>query len=171
MSQTGDWGEPVEGVQMRLAVSKAAVPRPGELPQFEFQLRNTGKETVIISLDLSTIEIDGLTYGRSSNLFRQTLAPGAETGVAPISFGTPLYELNDIGGLVRNCRLQLRPGKHTVQVNASGGISLQDQGNSRAGFSVTYQSGLLKSNTITIDIPRASTSEGSGPQSPCAPRA
>jgi hypothetical protein len=60
VSQTGEWGEPFEGLQARLAASKAVLPRAGELPQFEFQLRNTGKEAGPISsshLGVYAIEI------------------------------------------------------------------------------------------------------------------
>jgi hypothetical protein len=175
VSQTGDWGEPVEGIQMRLAESKAALPRAGELPQFEVQLRNSAEESVPISLSQSTIEIDGIRYGygpapQDNNKLRPTLAPGAETDVMPILFGTPLYELNDLGGPVMNCRLRLRPGKHTVQVKLFGSI-IKNLGNGPMKMISGTTDGLLKSNTITIDTPRTSGSESPGPQSSCAPQA
>jgi hypothetical protein len=91
------WGEPVNGVQLRLALAKdAPTPASGELsmplPALEAQLRNTGTGVITFSpdgLSEGALEVDGIL--RSHLIFRQSssgrweLQPGAVSRVFPVA--------------------------------------------------------------------------------------
>jgi hypothetical protein len=147
------WGEPVDGVQLKLAVSKNRPPRfPGGLPPFETQIRNQGSGPVTFvaeAIVLPTIEIDGVWYSQAwagSCCSNPTeIGPGARSDALPIYIvETHLFELN-----ARPARTPtLRPGKHSIRVRS----------NSSDHFYVHRVARLplvLLSNTITIEIPPA----------------
>ena len=80
-AQDQQWGPPVDGVQLRLALSPNGSPYlPSDLPLFEVQLRNRGVEPVSYQVEaivFGELEIDGVRY-RGSTL-RQLLL-GAASG-------------------------------------------------------------------------------------------
>ena len=125
------WGEPVEGVQVRLRVDKLKW-KASETPTFSLDIRNVGGESiefVRVAQAHCQIELDGRWYGWAENLSVHTrvqfCGPGEQDRDAII------VELNDKWGLPRvgndltglpgaetywGKRLKLTPGKHKVRV-------------------------------------------------------
>ena len=145
------WGEPVDGVQLRLAVSKNASPSlPGELPVFEVQLRNLGDGPatfVAEAIVFSNIEINGVWYTQlhagSCCASPREIVSGALSDTLPLRvLQTTLFELH--AAPARS--VELRPGKHSIRVRSV----------SRELFYVhTFASRgvALLSNTVTVDVP------------------
>jgi hypothetical protein len=65
----GQWGEPVEGVQLQLALATTGPPTlPGELPALEVQVRNRGSTAVTVNpeaLVYADIEVDDVWYAQT----------------------------------------------------------------------------------------------------------
>jgi hypothetical protein len=116
------WGEPVEGVRVRLVLptnSARAVSRG--LPTLKMQIRNDGKSAVSFSQDFlscgSAIEIDGVWYG--SAFCAGNGAPGPPVIPGTSSTMIPLeYHLLTVDGkkLIPPKELNLRAGAHVVRV-------------------------------------------------------
>jgi hypothetical protein len=109
------WGDPVDGVQLKLAVSKNKPPRlPGELPALEVQLWNQGPRPVTFGAEAIAyphIEIDGVwyvqTWAGSCCSGARDIGPGAQSDVLAVYIDqTNLSELNASPARM----LDLRPG-------------------------------------------------------------
>ncbi len=148
-----DWGEPVGGVQLRLAVGVPAKdgPSPTEvaLPPLELRVRNrSGRPVAFLAESLSiwpTIEIDNVWYSSVSAgsccSSPRTIAPGEQSAAFRLSFQSDLYETT--GGKSR--MLNLRPGKHAVRVK----VSIDDR--EFHGRGPSFPAIVLLSNMITVD--------------------
>jgi len=150
------WGDPVQGVQLQVAVAKnARAPLPGQLPRLDLQLRNTGSGTITYNIlglgGLSRIEIDGVWYVPGSEFHNWTLigdlAPGAQSPSVPLSLNR-LLEADPKGAHAVGRKLVLIPGKHTVRVKTFDG--------SLGVHNAAQQTITLVSNVITIETTAAS---------------
>jgi hypothetical protein len=167
-SDSNAWGDPLDGVQLRLAVSKSSPPPlPGELPGLEMQIRNVGSGYVSYTSDtvnhMSKIEIDGVWYGpieSAGNARSISVMPGARSTLIPLTFQTFLVELDangqigepDANGkMVLFGKLDLKPGKHSVRVETSSGPWGVENS--------AHQVITLVSNTITVDVPGPPTAQ------------
>lgn len=126
-ANTDTWGEPVEGVQMRLAFAPARSPAlPGRLPALEVQVRNLGMSDVTVDLAaliFAQIEIDGVWYGQVAATTAPypsfVLAPGSASQVLrTIHDGlTSVYEWNARPARTLELRA-LSPGSHHVRLRS-----------------------------------------------------
>jgi hypothetical protein len=147
--ESAEWGEPVDGVQLRLAVSASASPVPGEIPLLEAQLRNQGSGPVIYigeALVHPEIEIDGVWYvqawaGSCCSAPREVAAGGTSEPLRLRVIPAQAFALN-----VRPARtLELKPGKHSVRIRTvSRGSFYVHAGTRRI---------VLSSNTVIVDVP------------------
>jgi hypothetical protein len=148
------WGDPVEGVQLQVAVAKnAPAPLPGKLPRLDLQVRNLGTNTVTFNVlgltSLSRIEIDGIWYAPGTSFHSWALvgevAPGGQSTPVPFSFNQ-LFELAAKGAHAVSRKLDLISGKHTVRVRTyEGGLGVQNS---------AHRTITLVSNVITIETAR-----------------
>jgi hypothetical protein len=148
--ETDSWGEPVDGVQLKLAASKTKPPVPAQLPPLEIRIRNQGSGTVIFvaeAIVLPNIEIDGVWYSMAwagSCCANPTeIGRGVTSAALPVAVNqSMLFELN-----ARPARtFAARPGKHSIRVRSTSSDLFYVQ--SATGRRLT-----LVSNTITIDLP------------------
>jgi hypothetical protein len=141
-SDANAWGDPVEGVQMRVTIPKdvqkngaggaiVCVRAPSFVcgpPRVDLQLRNVGTDTVTFNplalARLSRIEVDGVWYAPAplfgSGSVTQDLAPGQESTVVPLAVQNHFFQL-DSKGAPSSKRLDLQRGKHSVRVKTYGG--------------------------------------------------
>ena len=157
---TGAWGEPVQGVQLQLAVAtNAPPPLPGQLPRLDLRLRNLGSDTITYNIlglaNLSRIEIDGIWYASGSEFHSWNLvgdvAPGAQTTSVPLSLNR-LIEADPKGAHAIGKKLDLTPGKHTLRVRTfDGSLGLHNS---------AQQTITLVSNVVTIETTAASRVTG-----------
>jgi hypothetical protein len=168
-SQPGDWGEPVNGVQIRLVEMSDAPQRPATdyMPRLGLQIRNLGGEAVAFIYDeLSSgahFEIDGLWYGPAAyagnSAYTGTAAPGAESPAIGLPFCNTvdrcngLYPLEPGGRLILPVgeRLVLQPGRHVVRVR--GYVRQPGEAVDARDLIRSASSLQLTSNAIAIDIP------------------
>lgn len=147
------WGAPVEGIQLRLAVSENAKATSDELPTLELQLRNEGNKSVTfasfnVSCTSVNLEIDGVLYppepsAGSGSPSESPLAPGANSELMPLkSFSAA----NGRCGPFR--RFALTPGKHSVRAMVFWGVYL------RPAHSPERRQGrlVLFSNVVAITV-------------------
>jgi hypothetical protein len=144
------WGAPIDGVQLKLTVSKTKPRLPGQLPPLETQIRNQGSGSVTFvaeAIVLPNIEIDGVWYSQAwagSCCTNPTkIDPGVTSDALPVAVNQSiLFELN-----ARPARtVTWRPGKHSIRVRSTASDLFYVQ--SSTGRRLT-----LVSNTITIDVP------------------
>jgi hypothetical protein len=149
--ETEPWGEPVDGVQLKLAVSKTKPRVPGQLPPLETQIRNRGSGTVTFvaeAIVLPNIEIDGVWYSMAwagSCCSNPTeIGPDVTSTPLPVAVNQSiLFELN-----ARPARtFATRPGKHAIRVRSTSSDLFYVQ--SYTGRRLT-----LVSNRITVDVSR-----------------
>ena len=155
VSDANAWGDPVDGVQLRLAVSKNPPPYlppqlPGDLPYLEMQIRNVGTDTVTFNCYIgqtAQIEIDGTLYDQGVLTVTASCAPppGLGPGSQSANISLSLQTLVVNRKSVPADKLDLKPGKHTIRVKTPSG----DWGVFIGGSTVIT----LVSNAITIDIP------------------
>ena len=150
--QSDGWGVPVDGIQLRLALSDALPNAPPAtdvtLPALDLQVRNHGRnalEFLTESIQIwPTIEIDGGWYSAisagscCSRPLR--LARGQDTPRLPLRFENPLMDAAGHG-------LWLKAGRHSLRVKASlgDGPTMQQP--------LTRPPIVLVSNTIAVDVP------------------
>jgi hypothetical protein len=147
--ESDGWGEPVDGVQLKLAVSATASPVPGEMPLLEVQLRNQGMAPMTFigeALIHPEIEIDGVWYvqawaGSCCSAPRQ-VAPGGTSELLRLRV-IPAQTFNVNAKPTRT--LALEPGKHSVRVRTA----------SRESFYVQVAGSrriVLTSNMVTLEV-------------------
>lgn len=169
-SQPGDWGDPVDGVQIRLVEMEDAPQRSATdyMPRLGLQVRNLGGEAVAFIYDeLSSgvhLEIDGRWYGPAAYAGNfaatGTVAPGAESPVIGLPFCNTvdrcnaLYPLEPGGRLILPVgdRLVLQPGRYVIRarghVRRPGGGAAGDRNLLRTSSALQ-----LTSNAITVEVP------------------
>jgi hypothetical protein len=120
--QQEPWGEPVQGVQLRVSLAAAPdTPRDTvELPPLAAEIRNLGDRTVpynVMDLLTAAVEIDGVEYRNiiagSCCPRSQALTPGATTVPFTLTYPNGLH--TSTGSLF------ISPGRHTVRVKAAIG--------------------------------------------------
>jgi hypothetical protein len=115
------WGEPVEGVQLRLLIPAASAHTVSRgLPTLKMQIRNGGKSPVSFSQDMlsygSGIEIDGVWYGSGpfggNGAHGPPLLPGEASTMIPLE-----WQLLTTDGekLIPLKELNLAAGRHTLR--------------------------------------------------------
>lgn len=150
------WGDPVEGVQLRLALATVSLPPtpPGQLPAFEVQIRNQGSSTVTLIPDMlgcAEIEIDGVWYRHvcvNTGSRPVDIAPGSQS--APLRMQPNasylMFETQD--------KPAPRAGPHEVRIRNSASVYAV-RADRTAGFVQVWLK--LVSNRITVDIPASTT--------------
>ncbi|MEO7193089.1 MAG: hypothetical protein ABI051_18750 [Vicinamibacterales bacterium] len=143
------WGDAVQGVQLRLAISDGPLPVSAELLPLEVQLRNRGMGPVTFigeAIIHPEIEIDGVWYAQvwagSCCAAPREILPGGKGEV--VSFRVLPGQVFAVGAKPART-LDLKPGKHSVRIRNV----LQDRIDVRLGSSPL----VLMSNAVTIDIP------------------
>jgi hypothetical protein len=121
------WGDPVDGVQLGLAVSPDDWAYPGKLPTLEMRLRNTGDREVIVVPGVigkaAQIEIDGvwskpMTWAGGNDHWEH-LAVGAETENIPFD----VVAFDAAGGRHTLLdTLDIKAGKHALRVKVFDGV-------------------------------------------------
>jgi len=154
-----NWGEEVEGIQLRIGLSSDAAlagARLPSMPLLEVQLQNRSKNSIRYNGEsittLANIEIDGVWYsmagGGSCCSALQQLKPGEESGISLIRHfqsGNPTFPLDSSNNPV-NPRLDLKPGSHTFRVrSANSDRRILVDNPSPHGIVVI-------SNVITVDV-------------------
>lgn len=161
-SSDGTWGEPVEGVQLRLELAKSLPPywQPPSLdelmkrmPLFDVQIRNQGATAVtaqLDALDCAQIEVDGIWYRQGAcaigTLRRPAvISPGSLSDVSFVHFQVPImFEPNT----QPMRKFELRPGTHRVRLQIP---KFRDE---ILPMHPTDEKEIaLISNFITIDVP------------------
>lgn len=152
------WGDPVEGVQMRLSLATTGMPStpPGQLPAFEVQIRNQGSSTVTVIPDVlgcAEIEIDGVWYRHvcvTGNSRPVDIAPGSQSAVLRMQPNASylMFETQD--------KPAPRAGLHEVRIRNSRSVYAV-RADRTAGFVQVWLK--LVSNRITVDIPAATTAQ------------
>jgi hypothetical protein len=152
------WGDPVDGVQLRLALATGMPPTPpGELPVFELQIRNQGSSAVTVNPDMlcPDIEIDGVWYTQicvnTGSSRPVDIAPGSWSDALRIR-PNPAHVMFEMQG-----KPAPRAGPHGVRVRNPAVYTVR--ADRTAGFVQVWLK--LVSNRITIDIP-ASTAAQAG---------
>ena len=154
------WGEPVEGVQLRLALSTTGLPPtpPGELPVFEVQIRNRGSSAVTVNpdmIDCADIEIDGVWYtqvcANTGSSRPVDIAPGSRSDVMRMrpNDAYVMFEMH--------AKPAPRAGSHSVRVRNAANSVYTVRADKKAGFVQKWLK--LDSNRITIDIPASTTAQ------------
>jgi hypothetical protein len=146
------WGEPVEGIELRLASKNTTSVSLG-LQDLEMELRNRGSMTVLFAPDplshLVNLEVDGVWYApmgaAGGDPSTRTLQPGMAAKV-PVRFQTYLVELDASGNRLLSNKLVLKPGRHTIRVRTpdTRGITIQD---------TTPRELRVISNHVVVDVP------------------
>jgi hypothetical protein len=149
------WGDPVDGVQLHLALAKnlpafVAPSRPGDLPHLQLEIRNIGARTAAFNCYIaqtSEIEIDGTWYepggffetGTCANA--PALPPGSQSG--PVLLAFQFVVVN--GKSVLFDGFHVGPGKHVVRVRTtSKSFGVEDSAHNLI---------TLVSNFLTVEIP------------------
>ena len=143
------WGQAVDGVQLRLAVSANPLPALGELPLLEVQLRNQGPGPMVFigeAIGHPEVEIDGVWYvqawaGSCCAAPREIPAGGTSEPSRVRVIPAQTFALN-----VRPARtLDVKPGRHSVRLRTvtHDMIYVQRVGSRRI---------VLTSNTITFEV-------------------
>ena len=135
--KAGSWGEPVNGVQVRLSVSPDA-PAAGDLPHLELEIYNMRTEVLsiprlwITGRAFTDFEIDGTWYGPGGGGGSApgngpiTVRRGAQSEKLPLQFPKRLYRLDAVTGAPnRSTTLSLTPGNHSVRARVQ--IDLDDK--------------------------------------------
>jgi hypothetical protein len=130
------WGQPVEGMQMKLTSSANIPSASAQLPGLELELRNNGSRAVTIVPEfighLAQIEVDGVWYSPAgaagSSPRAATLLRGATARIT-LKYQTDLFAL-DANGSRSTSKLLVTPGRHTVRVRTPGtrGVTLDGSG-------------------------------------------
>jgi hypothetical protein len=152
-AETDAWGQPVEGIELRLFVSKNVSSALPGLPGLEMQLRNRGGGMASFAPEplshLVNLEVDGVWYAPMG-------AAGSDPRTRPLQFGvtanvsvifqTDLVELDAAGKRLASNKLVLKPGRHTIRVRTpdNRGITIQD---------ATPRVVRVISNPVIIDVP------------------
>jgi hypothetical protein len=150
-AEVESWGEPVQGVQLRLVMPGNSVPGPFPpigLPALEMQIRNSSSGPVKFSWDWlscgSAIEIDGVWYYSGpcagNGAAGPVLAPGAPSEMISLGFQSLT---TDGKTLIAPKDLNLRAGKHTVRVKTPMSSGVEDSHG---------QTLILISNAVTFEI-------------------
>ncbi len=111
-----EWGEPVEGVQVRLRADKM-VWKAGELPIVKADVRNTGRRDLYLPYCYfqAEVEVDGRSYRHTgpSNILRPDHGPYVRHRE-----DIEIYLYLRCWTAVNNLRqeLRLKPGRNTIQV-------------------------------------------------------
>jgi hypothetical protein len=152
-SEIESWGQPVEGIELRLFVSKNVSSASPGLPGLEMQLRNRGGSMASFAPEplshLVNLEVDGVWYSpmgaAGSDPRTRTLQSGMTANV-PVVFQTSLVELDAAGVSLPSNKLVLKPGRHTIRVRTpdTRGITIQD-----AAPRVVR----VISNPVIVDVP------------------
>ena len=154
-SDADGWGDPVDGIQLHLALAKNLPPhvapsRPGDLPRLEMQILNRGTGPLTFSCHLgqvSEIQIDGVWY-----------EPGGffETGTCPSPPNLmPEHQSSAIflafqflvanGKSVAFDGFHVGPGKHVVRVRTpSNSLGVEDSAHNLI---------TLVSNSVAVEVP------------------
>jgi hypothetical protein len=160
-SDSGAWGDAVDGVQLHLAVAKNLPTLPGELPHFEIQIRNMGNGDVVFNFETinwwSQIEIDGVWYGPA--VLRNPFSRNADPGHDP-RFDRPALTPGQqsmvipIGSIVSHNGLDvaLSSGKHTIRIKTPADVRDRFQ---TATSATSRKEVKLTSNAITIETTAA----------------
>lgn len=146
---TEGWGDPVNGIQLHLAVaSNATLPPSGDLPPLELQLRNVGQDPVIFSPYAiscgSDVEVDGVLHapGISAGTGSPAefpLVPGAVSKTIPVDFF-----VNKGSHCARPFSLQ--PGAHSVRIRLYEGVYQQNPAHLR----MTISSNVLEQRIAVV---------------------
>jgi hypothetical protein len=152
-AETDAWGQAVEGIELRLFVSKNVSSALPGLPGLEMQLRNRGGGMASFAPEplshLVNLEVDGVWYAPMG-------AAGSDPRTRPLQFGvtanvsvifqTDLVELDAAGKRLASNKLVLKPGRHTIRVRTpdNRGITIQD---------ATPRVVRVISNPVIIDVP------------------
>ena len=145
------WGEPVQGVQLRLMMPGNSEPGPFPpvgLPALKIQIHNGGSAPVRFSWDWlscgSAIEVDDVWYNAGScagnGASGPPLVPGASSEKVSLNFQSLT---TDGKTLIAPNGLNLRAGKHTVRVKTPMSSGIED---SRG------QTLVLVSNPVTFEV-------------------
>ena len=145
------WGPPVDGVQLRLALSPDGSPYlPSDLPLFEVQLRNRGLEPVSYQVEaivFGELEIDGVRYrgihAGSCCSAPRAVAAGTDSDVSTLRvIRTQTFQLNSTpaGTLV------LTPGVHVIRVTSVAGQYYDIH-------TATGRALVLTSNSVNFNMP------------------
>src|SRR6266404_5825835 len=116
------WGEPVEGVSVRMRADKTRWTS-SETPTFELDVRNQGQREFYTfqAQESGRVEVDGIWYGWAGgfDLKGSSLPPGHEYHDIPVSLGgnwKATQEWHDkTQAPPRQIPLKLLPGKHTIR--------------------------------------------------------
>jgi hypothetical protein len=149
-AQDQQWGPPVDGVQLRLALSpNGSSYLPNDLPLFEVQLRNRGIEPVSFQVEaivFGELEIDGVRYREihvgSCCSAPRAVAAGTDSDVSTMRvIRTQTFQLNSTpaGTLV------LTPGVHVMRVTSVAGQYYDIHTATRAL--------VLTSNSVNFNMP------------------
>lgn len=156
------WGEPLEGVQLRLTLAKS-VPTwlplmSSAMPVFELQIRNRGSTSITVNpylVHCATTEIDDVWYADPCVLTggASTVDLGPPMVITPGSIGDVFYA-RPKPAVAMNARqpssieyFDVPHGTHRVRLRIPAG---RDAIHTADGKALT-----LVSNCITIDIPES----------------
>lgn len=163
-SDPGAWGEPVNGVQLRLAAVPTSPNTEGVgLPlAFEVQLHNAGAENAFFIAEAIVhpeIEIDGVWYGEgwggSCCTKGELIAPGLDSTPHRLRVGlNQIYALNTQPAR----KLILTPGQHVVRVRSTSSSDFYISSFGALGAERI----VLVSNKVIVNVADASASDRSG---------
>jgi type II secretion system protein G len=115
-SEESSWGQPVEGVQVRLRAVKPQW-KPGEIISFESDGRNQGEADFTFSNDDREIRIDGQWYWRQQD---PTGRPGQPVSILHPGESIENHQLSLVLGWVQrespHKPLIITPGKHRIEL-------------------------------------------------------
>lgn len=148
------WGEPVDGVQLGLAVSSNEWAYPGELPPLDMRLHNARDRDIVVVPGMigrcAAIEIDGVWHSpmacAGGNERWYPLPPRVET--ANILFDVSAFDLDGRGHYVPLSEFGIRSGSHVLRVRALGGV----YDNGSTPMPLLSQPISLVSNSIVVDV-------------------
>ncbi len=116
------WGEPVEGVSVRLRADKIKWAT-NEIPTFKLDVRNQGQREfyTVQSQESGRLEVDGVWYDWTGpiDLKGSSLPPGREYHDIPVSLGSNWKATQEWRDKTQapppQIPLKLLPGKHTIR--------------------------------------------------------
>lgn len=152
LTESESWGEPVDGVQLRLTRSARLTSMSSErFPALDAQIRNLGTEAVTYGAEAITfpnVEIDAVWYSQawagSCCTSPTTIDARGQSDLIALRLGhRALFEVDVTPARTFN----VRPGPHTIRIRTVSDEQFSVRiGNRRI---------VLISNAITIDIPAA----------------
>ncbi len=163
--QADAWGEPVEGIQLKLMLSDGPqlAGTASLLPPLQIRFRNQGSRpaTYVDAVDMCLgIEVDGVWYMQERCMSGS--APPPTTAIAiPAGGKSDLLSFSVTQAMAASTlqRLELMPGRHTLRVGTAvvdadcgrrvGDISALSCPDGKRGTSI----GSLSSNPVSFDFP------------------